>query len=89
MEEQIKNEATKELKRVKEIMENLEIINSVKADSLVKVMKSYYEDCLLFYKKGQYLQALETSFILWAFVDAGLHLKVFKVPDELKKMFTV
>ena len=86
---ELKNEAEKEVKRVKLIMENLEVINSKNADSLLKVMNSYYEDCLSFYNKEQYLQALETAFIVWAQVDSGLHLGVFKVPDSMRKMFTV
>ena len=85
---ELKNEAEKEVKRVRRIMENLEVIDSKKADSLFKVLKSYYEDCLSFYKKGEWLQALETAFIVWAYVDAGLHLKVFSVPAEMKKLFT-
>ncbi len=85
----LEKEARKELQRVKKIMENLQIIDSKKSGSLIRVMNSYYEDCLGFYKKKQYLQALETAFIVWAYADAGLHLKVFKVPEELKKMFTV
>lgn len=86
---ELKTEATKEMERVKKIMESLKIIDSQKTDSLVKVMNSYYEDCLSFHKKGQYLQCLETAYILWAYVDAGLHLGVFKVPENMKKMFTV
>jgi len=86
---ELEEEAQKEIKRIDKIMKNLEVIDSKKADSLLKVMKSYYEDCLSFYSKGKWLQALETAFIVWAYCDSGLHLKVFKVPDELKKMFTV
>lgn len=89
MEEQLKNETTKELERIKKIMENMEILDPKKADSLVKVMKSYYEDCIAFYKKGKWLQSLETAFIVWGYCDAGLHLGVFKVPDSMRKMFTV
>ena len=89
MTDAIRSEATKELKRIKQIMEKLEIADSVKSVSLVKVMNSYYEDCLSFYKKGQYLQALETAYIVWAQVDSGLHLGVFKVPDSMKSMFTI
>ena len=85
----LKREAEKEAERVKKVMEKLEIVSPKESESLVKVMKSYYEDCLSFYKKRQYLQALETSFIVWAYVDAGLHLKIFKVPDNMKKMFTI
>ena len=82
-------EAEKELKRIKQIMESLEITEPKKASSLVKVMKSYYEDCLSFYKKGEWLQALETAFIVWAYCDSGLHLGVFRVSDSMRKMFTV
>ena len=85
----LEEEAKKEMERIDSIMRNLGIIDSTKAGSLVRVMKSYYEDCKDFYKKKQYLQALETAFIVWAYVDAGLHLKVFSVPDSMKKMFTV
>ena len=81
-------EARKEMKRIDEIMKNLKVIDS-KSDSLLEVLYSYYEDSKSFFKRKQYLQALEAAFIVWAYVDAGLHLKVFKVSDELRKMFTV
>jgi hypothetical protein len=84
----LEEEAEKEIDRIEKIMESLEVIDS-KADSLMQVLNSYYNDSKLFFKKKEYLQALETAFIVWAYVDAGLHLKVFKVPDELKSMFTV
>lgn len=86
---ELKSEAKKEVKRVKQIMENLEVADSDKADSLLKVMKSYYEDCLSFYKKEKWLQSLETAYIVWGYCDAGLHLGVFKVPESMHKMFTV
>jgi len=85
---ELEEEAQKEIKRIEKIMKNLEVVDS-KADSLLKVLNSYYEDSKSFLKKKQYLQALETAFIVWAYVDAGLHLKVFKVPNELRKLFTV
>lgn len=84
----LRNEAEKEMEKIDRIVKNLKILDN-KADSLVKVLNSYYEDSRVFFEKGQYLQALETAFIVWAYVDAGLHLKVFKVPEELKKMFTI
>ncbi|MBI1978846.1 MAG: hypothetical protein HYS62_02155 [Candidatus Aenigmarchaeota archaeon] len=85
----LKNAARKEIERIDKIMENLELIDGEKTDSLVKVMNSYHEDLKSFFGKKQYLQALETAFIVWAYVDAGLHLKVFRVPDSIKNMFTV
>ena len=84
----LEKEARKEMERIEKIMKNLKIIDH-KADGLVKVLNSYYEDSKSFFEKKQYLQALEAAFIVWAYVDAGLHLGVFKVPDELRKMFTI
>lgn len=85
---ELEEEARKEMDRIDKIMKNLEVIDS-KADSLVKVINSYYEDSKSFLEKKQYLQALETAFIVWAQVDSGLHLGVFKVPNSMRKMFTV
>ncbi|MBI2547255.1 MAG: hypothetical protein HYW23_02305 [Candidatus Aenigmarchaeota archaeon] len=89
MEEEIRTSAGKEVDRIKKIMDGLKVVDSKKTDSLVRVMKSYYDDCVSFYRKEKYLQCLETAFIVWAYVDAGLHLGVFKVPGDLKKMFTI
>lgn len=86
---QLEKDALKEVKRANEIMNNLEIVDEKKSHSLMKVMKSYYIDCVAFYNKKKYLQSLETAFIVWAYVDAGLHLKIFKVPDKLRNIFTV
>lgn len=85
----LEREAVKEVERAKEIMENIEVIDSKRAESLLKVMKSYYEDCLSFYKNEKWLQALETAYIVWAYADSGLHLGVFRVPDSMKRVFTV
>ncbi|MEK6909798.1 MAG: hypothetical protein AABW61_01840 [Candidatus Aenigmatarchaeota archaeon] len=62
---ELEEEARKEMDRIDKIMKNLEVIDS-KADSLVKVINSYYEDSKSFLEKKQYLQALETAFIVWA-----------------------
>lgn len=61
----LEKEAKKEMERTDKIMENLEIVDS-KADGLVRVLTSYYEDSKSFFKKKKYLQALETAFIVWA-----------------------
>lgn len=84
----LEKEARKEIERIDKIMKTLKVIDD-RADSLVKVLNSYYDDSKSFLKKKEYLQALETAFIVWAYVDAGLHLGVFEVPDDMKKMFTI
>lgn len=88
MQEGIESQARKEVGRVDKIVASLEIVDK-KANSLLSVLQSYHEDCKSFLEKGKFLQALEAAFICWAYVDAGLHLGVFKVPEELKNNFTV
>lgn len=85
----LKADAEREVKRTNMIMDSLEIVDKEKASSLVSVMNSYREDCSGFFEKGQFLQSLEAAFICWAYADAGLHLGAFKVPDEMKEIFTV
>ncbi len=85
---ELEGDAQKEIERIEKILESLEVIDN-KADSLFEVLTSYYEDAKAFFIKKQYLQALESAFIVWAYVDAGLHLNVFKVSEDLKNMFTV
>lgn len=84
----LEQKARKEAERIDEIIANLETVDS-RASSLLKVLNSYHRDCKGFLAKRQFLQALETAFICWAYVDAGLHLGVFKVPDKMKNIFTI
>ncbi|MBI2543329.1 MAG: DUF357 domain-containing protein [Candidatus Aenigmarchaeota archaeon] len=85
---ELEKEAEKEIERIEKIMKNLKVTDP-KAKSLVNVLNSYYQDSKSFFKKKQYLQALESAFIVWAYVDAGLHLGVFEIPPDFKNMFTV
>ena len=86
---EIEQKARDELERVENIIDNLEVLDREKASSLLRVLHSYYEDCQGFIQSGQFLEALEAAFICWAYVDAGLHLGVFKVPESLGGTFTV
>ncbi len=87
MQENLDSQARKEVERVDKILAGLEIVDE-KSRSLVSVLKSYHVDCKKFLERGQFLQALEAAFICWAYVDAGLHLGVFKVPEGMKNIFT-
>lgn len=86
---EIEAKAREELDRVDNIIDNLEVLDREKASSLLGVLNSYHDDCRGFVQRGQFLEALEAAFICWAYVDAGLHLGVFKVPDSLDGTFTV
>lgn len=84
----MERQARREVERVDGIMASLEVLDG-RSESLMSVLRSYHEDCRSFLERGQFLQALEAAFICWAYVDAGLHLGVFKVPDGMRDTFTV
>jgi hypothetical protein len=89
MADELESVAKRELARVDEIVGSMGVLDAEKASALLEVLRSYHSDCRGFVEKGQFLQAVEAAFICWAYVDAGLHLKVFSVPDEMLGMFTV
>ena len=85
---ELKDEAKKEIERIDKILENLKIMK--KADkNFVKLIFSYSKDAHYFLDEEKFLQAFEAAVIVWAYIDSGLHMKIFAVPDELKEMFTV
>ena len=86
--QELEQQARKEADRIDGILAKLEVLDE-KARGLVSVLESYHEDCRSFVEKGKFLQALEAAFICWAYVDAGLHLGVFRVPAEMRETFTV
>ena len=88
MQEDLEAQAKKEAGRIDEIMAELEVLDE-KSGSLVNVLKSYHADCRSFLERGKFLQALEAAFICWAYVDAGLHLGVFRMPNHMRSLFTV
>jgi hypothetical protein len=84
----LEKEAEKEIRRMDGILEKLEVIDS-KGEKILELVEAYNKDLKHFFKEKKFLQAFEAAVICWAYVDVGLHLKIFKVPEELKKMFTI
>ena len=80
--EELKEKARKELDRAKAAMTAIEVLDKQKTKSLMTQMRSYYDDGEYFFNNGNYLDALEAAFIVWAYIDAGLHLHVFDIKDE-------
>ena len=88
MEIEIEREAAKELKRIDEILGKVELLKP-DGKELLLICKSYHEDAHVFFKQQKFLQAFEAAVICWAYIDAGIHLGVFKVPPELSRQFTI
>ncbi len=85
---QIKDAAEREMKRMKEIFNNIEVANDKKADEFYSFAENYFKDGKYFFEKEKYVESFEAFIISWAYVDAGLKLDFFKVDKKLRKYFT-
>jgi hypothetical protein len=83
----IKTEAAKEMKRMKEIFAELKVLDKPNAKEFHEFAHNYFSDGQHFFKKGQYIEAFEAFIIAWAYLDIGLKLRLFET--KLKKHFTV
>lgn len=84
----MKEEAEKEIKKMQPVIDSLKLENK-EAEELFKMTHAYFNDAKYFFEKEKFVQAFEAAVISWAYVDAGLHLKVFSIDKNLKKLFTI
>ncbi|TAL47351.1 DUF357 domain-containing protein [archaeon] len=84
----MQEEAKKEVERVKGFLPQLKLADP-KGKDILKLIEAYFADAQHFYKQGKYVQAFEAAIMCWTYADAGLHLGIFTIPDELKNIFTV
>lgn len=80
--------AKKEIEKIENVIKELKLVES-DGTQLLKLINSYFNDAKYFYDKKDFLRAFEAAVICWAYVDAGLHLKAFSVPEKFRKLFTV
>lgn len=80
--------AKKEIDKVEIILKELKLVDT-KGKDILSLINAYFEDAKYFYGKSQFIQAFEAAVMCWTYVDAGLHLKVFEITDNLKKFFTI
>lgn len=84
---EIEKQAEKEIKRMEEIIEKVELVDE-RGKSLLEAAKTYFSDSEYFFSKKKFLEAFEAAVICWSYIDAGLHLKVFRVPKNFDEVFT-
>ena len=85
----MKDRAKKEIDRLSEIFDKIEVYDQKKAKEFYDFAKNYFDDSKYFFKKGKYAESFEATIIAWAYLDSGLKMDFFKVPKNLKKHFTV
>lgn len=87
--EESRKAAEKEMKRMKEVMSSVEIISKdKKALEFLDFASNYLKDGIYFYERRQFIEAFEAFIISWAYVDAGLKLNFFSIPNNQKEWFT-
>ncbi len=86
--EELKEIAEKEINRIEEISKNLGLIDR-KGEKLKELFDSYHKDAKHFFQNKKYVEAFEAAIICWAYVDAGLHLGIFRVNKKIRDWFTV
>ena len=81
-------ELEKEINWLLDVLNGTEVLDS-SAREVFELAVAYCKDALHFLKKGDRWNALEAYSIAWAYVDALLHLKKVKVPEDCLAKFTV
>ncbi len=85
---EVEEVAKKEIKRMEEVIDKVEALGE-DGKEVLQLVKAYMKDAKYFYEKKKFLEAFEAAVIAWAYLDAGLHLKIFRIPESMKKIFTV
>ncbi|MEM0333347.1 MAG: DUF357 domain-containing protein [Candidatus Aenigmatarchaeota archaeon] len=85
---EIKKICNKEITKMREVLDSIKIVDE-KSLEIYNLALSYYTDSKYFYKKKDYLRSFEAIIISWAYIDVGLHLKLFEIPEKLKIYFTI
>lgn len=82
--------SSNEMERMKEVFSNLKIISKdQKAREFHDFAHNYFKDGMYFFKEGKYTEAFEAFIISWAYIDIGLKLDFFEIPEKVKKFFTI
>lgn len=85
----IQKAANKEIERVSSLIGEIELIDP-KGKGLLGMANHYFADGKHFLKERKFLEAFEAAIIVWAYLDAGLHLKVFGLKGKgNENVFTV
>lgn len=85
---EIEKAAKREMERVSSVMNEIELADP-KGNSLLEMARYYFADGKHFLKAGKFLEAFEAAIIVWAYLDAGLHMKVFGLKNaKNEEIFT-
>ena len=87
------NELTKrfvlEKSKMDKVFASLRIIRETKEErQFLDMAKNYYNDSDYFHGKGDSIRAFEAIVISWSYVDAGIKMGFFAMPEDFRLYFT-
>ncbi len=86
---EIKERFVKEKKQMDIVFDRIEVSRDrIESQQFLDMAINYYKDSDYFYGKKDYLRAFEAIVISWAYVDAGIKMGFFNVPEDMKPYFT-
>lgn len=85
--EELENLCKREVEKMEEVFRKIKVIDS-SGLRLFNLALSYFYDSKYFLERRDLIRSFEAIVISWAYVDAGLNLKVFEIPEEIKSYFT-
>jgi len=90
MEQEIQRSAEKEMARMKEVFAHIKVDDpkDKSARDFYDFANNYFKDGQYFYKEKKFIESFEAFVISWAYIDIGLKLGIFSVPEDQEKWFT-
>jgi len=90
---ELEEAAKREITKMRRVMESLSVVIESKSyresNEMKKLVDAYWTDSLHFLERKMFLEAFEAAVICWAYVDAGLHIGIFEVSEDVRNLFTV
>jgi hypothetical protein len=85
-----KEKINAEIEKMREVILEARLVKKdSKADELLSLARSYFDDSKFFLSQGKLVEAFEAIVITWAYLDAGLRLKIFSIPAKFRGIFTI
>lgn len=86
--EEMEKICRKEIEKMEKIFKNIKLKNKIGLE-IFNLALSYFSDSKYFFEKKDFIRSFEAIVISWTYIDAGLHLNLFEIPENLKIYFTV
>ena len=85
----IKDRFLTEKKMMDEVFDKINIaVDDIGSQQFLEMARNHYKDSSYFFDKKDYVRAFEAVVISWAYVDAGIKIGFFSLPEGLRRYFT-